>query len=159
MLELFTPFAFACLNYIFVVHISAYEHPKFDPSYDLKSGYRTKSVLCMPVKDQRGRVLAVLQAINKKRFTTLAGSPPVRDDPNAVAAGRSDTLALAAKVADSERLGNAAALAAVHFVSFTLEDEQLMEAFCMQLTNTISRYGRCAVLVLCFFSFDRIEFT
>lgn len=43
----------------------AYEDPRFDPSYDQKTGFRTKSVMCVPllVKD---RVIGVCQIINKK---------------------------------------------------------------------------------------------
>ncbi|RYY37524.1 GAF domain-containing protein, partial [archaeon] len=49
-----------------VVHVSdAYEDPRFDRSMDTATGYRTKSVLCLPITDNKGRVMAVLQAINK----------------------------------------------------------------------------------------------
>lgn len=51
----------------------AYEHPAFNRDVDLESGYRTHSVLCMPIKDSHGRVFAVAQLLNKKDggpFTT-----------------------------------------------------------------------------------------
>jgi HD-GYP domain-containing protein (c-di-GMP phosphodiesterase class II) len=38
----------------------------FDTSYDKKSGYRTQSVLCVPLKTNTGELLGVLQLINKK---------------------------------------------------------------------------------------------
>jgi len=38
---------------------------RFDPSHDERSGYRTRSVLTVPVKNRNGRVLGVLQALNK----------------------------------------------------------------------------------------------
>jgi putative methionine-R-sulfoxide reductase with GAF domain len=45
----------------------AYEVPDlFDPSQDLESGYRTMSILTLPLKERNGSVLGVLQAINKK---------------------------------------------------------------------------------------------
>jgi GAF domain-containing protein len=44
----------------------AYEDPRFDRTVDTKTGYRTKSVLCLPVLDSKGRVVAVIQALNKK---------------------------------------------------------------------------------------------
>lgn len=50
----------------------AYQHPAFNRDVDLESGYRTRSVLCMPIRDNRGRVFAVAQLLNKKeggRFT------------------------------------------------------------------------------------------
>eukprot|EP00930_Biecheleria_cincta_P025928 TRINITY_DN18376_c0_g1_i2.p1 TRINITY_DN18376_c0_g1~~TRINITY_DN18376_c0_g1_i2.p1 ORF type:complete len:972 (-),score=161.67 TRINITY_DN18376_c0_g1_i2:21-2936(-) len=37
----------------------------FDPSNDQKHNYQTKSVLCLPLKEQNGEVIGVLQAINK----------------------------------------------------------------------------------------------
>eukprot|EP00928_Gymnodinium_smaydae_P033874 TRINITY_DN2413_c0_g6_i1.p1 TRINITY_DN2413_c0_g6~~TRINITY_DN2413_c0_g6_i1.p1 ORF type:complete len:1036 (-),score=258.10 TRINITY_DN2413_c0_g6_i1:196-3303(-) len=44
----------------------AYECPElFDCSSDKNTGYRTRSILCMPMKDTDGGVIGVLQAINK----------------------------------------------------------------------------------------------
>lgn len=45
----------------------AYREPLFWPEVDRKTGYRTKSVLCMPVTDDVGRVVAVLEALNKRK--------------------------------------------------------------------------------------------
>ena len=38
---------------------------RFNPDVDLKSGYRTKSVLCFPIQNSRDEVIAVIQLINK----------------------------------------------------------------------------------------------
>lgn len=43
----------------------AYEEPMFNRAIDDASGYRTKSIICLPVKDSDGKIVAVLQAINK----------------------------------------------------------------------------------------------
>jgi len=43
----------------------AYEDPRFNREFDLRTGYRTRSLLCVPVEDRRGRCLGVIQAINK----------------------------------------------------------------------------------------------
>eukprot|EP01138_Halocafeteria_seosinensis_P009382 gb/GECG01009587.1/.p1 GENE.gb/GECG01009587.1/~~gb/GECG01009587.1/.p1 ORF type:complete len:1366 (+),score=207.69 gb/GECG01009587.1/:1-4098(+) len=44
----------------------AYEDPRFDRGFDQKTGFRTKSILAMPVRSQDGKsVVAVVQAINK----------------------------------------------------------------------------------------------
>jgi len=43
----------------------AYASPLFNPGFDVKTGYRTRSILAMPVKDPAGEVVAVIQAINK----------------------------------------------------------------------------------------------
>jgi len=39
----------------------------FDRSFDAKIGYRTKSMLCMPLFSRKGEVIGVIQLINKKR--------------------------------------------------------------------------------------------
>lgn len=38
---------------------------RFNRYIDQKTGYRTKSVLCMPIKDSFGEVIGVAQIINK----------------------------------------------------------------------------------------------
>jgi putative ABC transport system ATP-binding protein len=43
----------------------AYAHPLFNRDVDTRTGYRTKGLLCMPVL-QNDRVVAVIQALNKK---------------------------------------------------------------------------------------------
>jgi phosphoserine phosphatase RsbU/P len=43
----------------------AYSDERFDRSLDLTSGYRTRSMLCAPIKNRSGRVVGVLQLLNK----------------------------------------------------------------------------------------------
>ena len=43
----------------------AYSDPRFNPEVDKKTGYVTKAILCMPVKNSAGEVIAAYQAINK----------------------------------------------------------------------------------------------
>jgi adenylate cyclase len=42
-----------------------YEDSRFNQEFDKKSGYRTKSVLCMPIYSTSQKVIAVIQLINK----------------------------------------------------------------------------------------------
>lgn len=45
---------------------------RFNREIDLQTGYRTKALLCMPIKDSSGDVIGVAQVINKlncERFT------------------------------------------------------------------------------------------
>lgn len=44
----------------------AYEDPRFNPEVDRVTGYRTKSILCGPVKNLGGQIVGVIQVINKK---------------------------------------------------------------------------------------------
>ncbi len=49
----------------------AYQHPQFDRSVDQRTGYRTRTILCVPMRDAEGRLLGAFQALNKRqgRFT------------------------------------------------------------------------------------------
>lgn len=44
----------------------AYEHPLFNPEVDRQTGYRTRTILCMPVLSMSGQVVAVVQLLNKQ---------------------------------------------------------------------------------------------
>lgn len=55
----------------------AYKDRRFDPKVDEETHYRTKSILCMPIKNAQGRVIGVAQLINK-----LDGSSFNRNDQN-----------------------------------------------------------------------------
>ena len=46
---------------------NVYEDPRFNSEVDMKTGYKTSTMLCMPVLDSNGRVIAALQMINKKQ--------------------------------------------------------------------------------------------
>jgi adenylate cyclase len=50
----------------------AYEDARFNPETDRQTGYRTRSVLCGPVKNLHGEIVGVIQVINKHdgKFTT-----------------------------------------------------------------------------------------
>ena len=43
----------------------AYADLRFNPSFDKKTGYFTRSILCVPVINKTGRVIGVTQALNK----------------------------------------------------------------------------------------------
>ncbi|MEI6305418.1 MAG: GAF domain-containing protein, partial [Deltaproteobacteria bacterium] len=50
-----------------VVNISeAYEDDRFDQAVDQRTGFRTRNILCGPVKNLQGEVVGVIQVINKK---------------------------------------------------------------------------------------------
>ena len=42
-----------------------YSHPDFNPAIDRETGYRTRSILCMPIFDRNKTVFAVAQLLNK----------------------------------------------------------------------------------------------
>lgn len=68
-----------------------YDHPKFSKSYDKKTNYRTRAMLCVPMMI-RGRIIGIIQVINKlapphiftddelEMLTTIASSAAVAID-------------------------------------------------------------------------------
>ena len=43
----------------------AYAEPLFNRAVDQQTGYRTQTILCVPILDRRGGVIAVAQVLNK----------------------------------------------------------------------------------------------
>ena len=41
--------------------IDAYQDPRFNQAMDRKTNYVTRTILCSPVRDRRGNVVAVIQ--------------------------------------------------------------------------------------------------
>ena len=52
----------------------AYADDRFDPSHDERTGYKTSTILCGPIRDAEGNVVGVIQVINKKPTTTTAAA-------------------------------------------------------------------------------------
>jgi len=50
-----------------VVIPDAYADPRFNPDVDKRTGYRTRSILCLPIRNKVGDVVAALQLLNKKQ--------------------------------------------------------------------------------------------
>ena len=44
----------------------AYDDPRFDPTTDRRTGFRTKGVMAVPIRDRDQRVFAVAQLLNKR---------------------------------------------------------------------------------------------
>ncbi len=44
----------------------AYSDPRFNPELDQKTGFLTKTILCMPVKNKLERTLGIIQVLNKQ---------------------------------------------------------------------------------------------
>ncbi|MDM8542070.1 GAF domain-containing protein [Desulfococcaceae bacterium HSG7] len=49
-----------------IVH-DAYSDDRFDKSVDEKTGFKTESILCTPIKTVRGDIIGVAQVLNKRR--------------------------------------------------------------------------------------------
>jgi HD-GYP domain-containing protein (c-di-GMP phosphodiesterase class II) len=73
-----------------VIHIAdPYADPRFNPEVDKKSGYRTRSILTVPMIDREGVCTGVLQALNKH-----AGPFTVEDEELLLALGGISAVSL-----------------------------------------------------------------
>ncbi len=45
----------------------AYADSRFNPDVDKRTGYRTRSILCLPIRNKTGKIIATLQLLNKKQ--------------------------------------------------------------------------------------------
>ncbi len=52
-----------------IVIPDAYADPRFNRAVDATTGYQTRSVLCVPMRNSAGEVVGVLQALNRKEGT------------------------------------------------------------------------------------------
>jgi K+-sensing histidine kinase KdpD len=43
-----------------------YADPRFNPDIDKRTGYRTRNMLCMPMKNKDGKIIGVFQLLNKR---------------------------------------------------------------------------------------------
>jgi len=44
----------------------AYADPRFNRDVDAATGYRTRNILCLPIRNKDGKIIAALQLLNKK---------------------------------------------------------------------------------------------
>ena len=45
--------------------VDAYADARFDPEFDRQTGFKTRSILCMPLADRLGQPIGVMQVLNK----------------------------------------------------------------------------------------------
>ncbi len=45
----------------------AYADSRFNPEVDKRTGYRTRNILCLPIRNKMGKIIAALQLLNKKK--------------------------------------------------------------------------------------------
>jgi GAF domain-containing protein len=66
----------------------AYNDSRFNPEVDKKSGYRTRTILCLPIREKNGEVVAILQVINKNGHDEARDSFSVfsKKDENVISA-------------------------------------------------------------------------
>lgn len=63
---------------------------EFDPSFDEKIGYRSKSFLAVPMKNPRGEIIGVIELINRKRAFEQKLDEPLLTDERVIGFSQKD---------------------------------------------------------------------
>ncbi len=113
----------------------AYADPRFNPEVDKRTGYRTRNILCLPIRNKAGKIIAALQLLNKQH------GPFVEEDAEFLLT-LSGHMALALENAqlhqqliDKERMEKELALARGIQRSLLPETAPLVEGFDIAILN------------------------
>ncbi|MBI3005828.1 MAG: GAF domain-containing protein [Ignavibacteriales bacterium] len=82
----------------------AYRDPRFNPEVDKRTGYRTRNMLCMPMKNKDAKVIGVFQLLNKKEGAFEKSDEQFIDALSAHASVSIENARLAQDMVQSERL-------------------------------------------------------
>uniref|UniRef100_A0A8B9FPC4 Phosphodiesterase n=1 Tax=Amazona collaria TaxID=241587 RepID=A0A8B9FPC4_9PSIT len=127
----------------------AYQDRRFNDEIDKLTGYKTKSLLCMPIKNSDGEIIGVAQAINK----TPGGAPFSDDDEKVmqmylpfcgIAISNAQLFAASRKEYDRSR-------ALLEVVNDLFEEQTDLEKIVkkiMHRAQTLLKCERCSVLLL-----------
>ena len=91
----------------------AYKDSRFNPDIDRRTGYRTRSVLCMPMKNKDGKIIGVFQLFNKKDGAFGAEDEQFIDAFSAHASVAIENARMAQEMVQSERLSAVGRMASV----------------------------------------------
>ncbi|XP_068101541.1 dual 3',5'-cyclic-AMP and -GMP phosphodiesterase 11A [Hyperolius riggenbachi] len=127
----------------------AYQDRRFSDEIDKLTGYKTKSLLCMPIRSSDGEIIGVAQAINK----TPGGAPFTEDDEKVmhmylpfcgIAISNAQIFAASRKEYDRSR-------ALLEVVNDLFEEQTDLEKVVkkiMHRAQTLLKCERCSVLLL-----------
>lgn len=82
----------------------AYSDPRFNPEVDKRSGYRTRNILCMPMKNKDGTIIGVFQLLNRKDGPFVPDDEHFIDAFSAHASVAIENARLAQEMVANERL-------------------------------------------------------
>ncbi|MBI3195520.1 MAG: cyclic nucleotide-binding domain-containing protein [Ignavibacteriae bacterium] len=82
----------------------AYADSRFNPEVDKSTGYRTKTILCMPMKNKDGKIIGVFQLLNKANATFSKEDEEFIDALSIHASIAIENAQLAQQMVQSERL-------------------------------------------------------
>ncbi|KAM6460572.1 dual 3',5'-cyclic-AMP and -GMP phosphodiesterase 11A isoform 2-T2 [Liasis olivaceus] len=138
----------------------AYQDHRFNDKIDKLTGYKTKSLLCMPIRNSDGEIIGVAQMINK----TPGGIPFTDDDEKVmemylpfcgIAISNAQLFAASRKEYDRSR-------ALLEVVNDLFEEQTDLEKIVkkiMQRAQTLLKCERCLVLLLEDIESPEVKFT
>ena len=105
----------------------AYNDLRFNKDVDLKTGYKTKTILCMPIKNNNQEIIGAFQVLNKANGTFTKN-----DEDLLVAIGGSASIALEnAQLFEQQK-------------QLYREQKELFESFINTLASSINASCKCA---------------
>ncbi|KAM9836649.1 cGMP-specific 3',5'-cyclic phosphodiesterase [Aulostomus maculatus] len=127
----------------------AYEDPRFNAEVDLITGYKTQSILCLPIKNHRDEVVGVAQAINKKCGEDGAFTEQDEKDFSAYLAF-SGIVLHNAQLYETSQLENRRNQVLLDLASLIFEEQQCLEVLLRKIAGTILSFMQaqaCTVFI------------
>lgn len=90
-----------------------YADPRFNPDIDKRSGYHTRNMLCMPLKNKDGKIIGVFQLLNKKQGSFDKEDIAFIDAFSAHASVAIENARMAQEMVKNERLSAVGRMASV----------------------------------------------
>ncbi|KAK7910221.1 hypothetical protein WMY93_014905 [Mugilogobius chulae] len=128
---------------------NAYEDPRFNAEVDLITGYKTQSILCLPIKNHRDEVVGVAQAINKKCGEDGAFTEQDEKDFSAYLAF-SGIVLHNAQLYETSQLENRRNQVLLDLASLIFEEQQCLEVLLRKIAGTIMSFMQaqaCTVFI------------
>ncbi|XP_073197106.1 cGMP-specific 3',5'-cyclic phosphodiesterase isoform X5 [Lepidochelys kempii] len=129
---------------------NAYEDPRFNAEVDQITGYKTQSILCMPIKNHREEVVGVAQAINKK--SGIGGIFTEQDEKDFAAYLAFCGIVLYnAQLYETSLLENRRNQVLLDLASLIFEEQQCLEVILKKIAATIISFmqvQRCTIFIV-----------
>ncbi|KAJ8382194.1 hypothetical protein SKAU_G00029720 [Synaphobranchus kaupii] len=128
---------------------NAYEDPRFNAEVDLITGYKTQSILCMPIKNHREEVVGVAQAINKKCGNSGTFTEQDEKDFSSYLAF-SGIVLHNAQLYETSQLENRRNQVLLDLASLIFEEQQSLEVLLRKIAGTILSFmqAQCCTIFI-----------
>lgn len=113
----------------------AYADPRFNPEVDRQTGYHTRNILCLPMHNKAGKVIAALQLLNKRTGSFTDDDVDFLMTLSGHMALALENAQLHQQILDKERMEKELALARGIQRSLLPETAPLVEGFDIALLN------------------------